>query len=457
MKINAINTIGYRQNFIYNKQSSSLKTAKETAYMQDAFYYPMDINFKAANAAPLRRLFSYGLPDMYTGLEMIDALKCKDILKNNNVNQIPAKVVCGLVEQFKECLDGTELEVFNLIKSRSEEEPNKTIQGIMQSLSLQYEYELVKKQLPIFKTLNAYSYSLPLEQREQFNKLMKETSDKISRRPIITRFSVTEFKYKLDKVKQDYGKLHDKKSLGLVNHIIKQTDNFAPKTNEKNIYNQRKILADIEKLINRTELKDNQELQDLIQVSKAKMDAEKVLIPFSRKAFIYDLSQIIKTLDDSNLKETFMKIAEKIPTSRDSIAAYITKNAHQSSEKIILTLLSPFFATVEHLHPKSLGGADDMYNYGGASSRSNSDRQNRPFTEQVSRIQLLPTYCQKYIDRLIDYALTGIFEEENIDIKYIEDFKNTIAAESEGAVLLDTSRLYKNGRFQKPKSAFEIV
>ena len=139
-----------------------------------------------------------------------------------------------------------------------------------------------------------------------------------------------------------------------------------------------------------------------------------------------------------------MKIAEKIPTSRDSIAAYITKNAHQSSEKIILTLLSPFFATVEHLHPKSLGGADDMYNYG-------------PFTEQVSRIQLLPTYCQKYIDRLIDYALTGIFEEENIDIKYIEDFKNTIAAESEGAVLLDTSRLYKNGRFQKPKSAFEIV
>ena len=62
------------------------------------------------------------------------------------------------------------------------------------------------------------------------------TADKISRRPIVTRFSVTEFKYKLDKIKQDYGKLHDKKNLGLINHIIKQASEFSPKTNEKNIY-----------------------------------------------------------------------------------------------------------------------------------------------------------------------------------------------------------------------------
>ena len=139
-----------------------------------------------------------------------------------------------------------------------------------------------------------------------------------------------------------------------------------------------------------------------------------------------------------------MKIAEKIPTSKDSIAAYITKNANLSSEKIILTLLSPFFATIEHLHPKSCDGADEMFNYAGASSRENAERQNIPFIEQIARRPLTGKYCQKYVDR---------FEKENIDIKYIEDFKNTIAQESEGSIILNTSRLYKDGRFDKPESA----
>ena len=77
--------------------------------------------------------------------------------------------------------------------------------------------------------------------------------------------------------------------------------------------------------MNNSILRGNEALQELMETSKAKINAEKISIPFSRKAFIYDLSQIIKELDDSDLKETFMKIAQKLPTSQDSTAAYITK------------------------------------------------------------------------------------------------------------------------------------
>jgi hypothetical protein len=61
--------------------------------------------------------------------------------------------------------------------------------------------------------------------------------------------------------------------------------------------------------------------------------------------------------------------------------------------------------------------------------------------------------CQKYVNRLIKYAKAGIFEKEDIDIKYIEEFKETIETLSEGTIIVDTSKLYKGGKFKKPEPA----
>ena len=61
-----------------------------------------------------------------------------------------------------------------------------------------------------------------------------------------------------------------------------------------------------------------------------------------------------------------------------------------------------------------------------------------------------PTYVDKTFApdkemarKLIELAKDGVFDELNIDIKYIEEFKNTIYEESQGQICLDISKLYE--------------
>lgn len=453
MKIPAIQQTCYRQ--YYQREYGITKPESfecKNLELSNNFYYPQGISFGLEGAPAMKKLFSYGLPCIYTGIEMIDAQVVTKMLKNF-VHRLPAVDVCRYLDPFINSLMDIEKNVYLAIKEQAELEPHKNIKEIMQSLRDNYEYELIKNQMPLFKALASLGYCLPDDLRLQLNQLLTETENKINKNPIITRFSVSEFNYKLKKIKEDIAKLHDKKAIGIVSHMIKMGEEFEPKTNEKNIFCQRKKLTNIEKYLNNSILHDNEALQELIETSKSKLNAERVSIPFSRKAFIYDLSQIIKELDSSELKETFMKIANKLPTSQDSTAAYIIKYSKASSEKIIYQLLWPSIATIEHLLPKSCGGKNELKNYGGACARINSDRSSKPFRAQMEKFPQMPNNCQKYADRLIKYAKAGIFEKEEIDIKCIEEFKETIETLSEGEIILDTSRLYKNGKFKKPELA----
>ncbi len=457
MKIPAIQQSCYRQ---YYQRTVRITPPdnfrRNNTELPKSFYYPTNITFGAEGAPAMKKLFSYGLPCIYTGIEMIDSQFVANFLKKG-AYKLPAKEVCKQLGFLTGSLMDKEKEVFFAIKEQAEIEPNKNIKEIMQSLREQCEYELIKKQMPIFKTLKAYSYCLPEDLRFEFNQLMAETENKINKTPVYTRFSVTEFKYKLSKIKEDIGKLHSKKALGVVNHLIKMSENFAAQTNEKNIYSQRKIVSSMETILKRSVLRENSALYELMETTKAKLNDEKVLIPFSRKAFIYDLSQIIKKSDNAELKEAIMKIADKLPTSKDSTAAYITKYSKEAADKIIYRLLWPSLATIEHILPKSCDGENKLANYAGACARINSDRSSTPFSEWIKKYPDTAKYAQKYVDRLIKLAKKGVFEKEEIDIKYIEDFKQTIATQSEGQIILDTSKLYKDGRFKKPEPAIEYL
>lgn len=454
MKIPAIQQAYYRQyNQTKNEANSPIKDSPcQNLGLGNHFYYPTNISFGLENARDLKRLFSYGLPCIYTGIEMIDPKKITTLLKMD-LRNITAKEICEYINPMANSLFTKEREVFDTIKEQAEFEPEKNLKEILNNLRKKYEHELLKKQTPIFKSLLAYSYSLPEDLQKPFLKLMDDTKKKIDRTPVNSRFSVTEFRYKLKKIKDDIGKLHDKKQLGIVNQFLKLSENFEPKTNVKNIHEQKKVLSNMENIFNRSLLRDNADLQELFNNSKLKLNEEEILVPFSRKAFIYDLSQIIKELDNSELKEIFMKIAEKLPTSKDSVAAYIAKLSNETPERVISHLLWPSMASVEHLLPRSCNGQNVMSNYAGACASENSERQSIPFMEQLKRRPDTPKYCQKYINKLIKYAKMGIFEKEGIDIRYIEDFKNTIATLSEGNIILDTSKLYINNRFLKKEPA----
>lgn len=458
MKIPAINWTWHRQ--YYNKNNKQVNTSKDqisNSVNFSCFYYPININFTAANSGKLKKLVGYGLPCIYTGIETIDPKIVQRYLKNKVYNQ-PLASSFRYISRFEwnmfssEDVRYVEGDVYSILKEEVGNYPNKTLKELFQILVPRFRQELIKQQEPVFKTLRAYSYSLSPEKREQIENLLQETNDKINDRPVTVTFSLNEFNYKLDKIKQDVAKLHDKNALGIVNKLIKEAGRFDYVTNSKNIYTQQKILTDMENIIKRSVLSDNEQLNDLVQITRSRLNNEKIKVPFSRKVFINDLENILADLEDENLKTTFVKIAEKIPTSKDSVAAYILKFAKESSDKIAYRLLWPYLATVEHIHVKSEGGANDMSNYGIATARENSDRSNLTFAEQLERCPRTPEYSQKYVNRLIAYAQMGIFANERISTDYIYEFKDAIAYESEGTIVLDISKL-KNGGFCYAKPA----
>ena len=429
--------INYQDSKLINKNSSIVP------------YYISNINFKAANSKHLKKLFSYGLPCMYTGIEMIDYSKIEKLFKKN-IHNLPAQKLITYLEIFEKSLMERELEVYNLIKQRANLEPNKDIHQIMQLLNTEYGKELIKEQLSIFKTLTAYSYSLPANLQKNFNDFIQETECKVLQTPILTNFGLNEFKYKLGKIKYDIDKMKDNKALSTITSILNLAKQLSNNV-EKDKTLQIKIINNMQRELKNSNLNNYKPLKELLDISEAKIKKEKVLVPFSRKAFIYDLGQLLENIKDSRLKSIFMKIAMKLPSSQNNTAAYISKVAKEPNEKIVFRLLTPSTATIEHLLPKSEGGADLMSNYGGAASKINSERQSIPFEEQIKIYPLTAKYCQKYIDRLIEYAKQGIFEKEKIDIRYIEDFKTTIQKESKNKIILNTSKLYENGRFCKPE------
>ena len=313
------------------------------------------------------------------------------------------------MSKMQSVIDNIEKDIYQLIKTQTSHLPDKKIKEVVADLLPNYKKQLENCQAPIFKTLEAYSYSLPEKHKGRFDKFMDITYKKIHEQPIVERFSVTQFKYDLGKIKEDVAKLEDKTSLTEIKQLVKMSERFKGKTCSKNQAAYVELINEMEALISGFSIKNNEKLKTLIAKSKSRLNKEEVIVPFSRKAFIYDLNQILSDLPDENLREVFDKVAHKLPTSKNNIYAYITKISSESSEKIMYRLLWPAFASVEYVKPRSCGGNNCMKNYGGATAYINSKRGNIPFIEQLEKVPETTLYSQKYIERLIEYANSGIF------------------------------------------------
>ena len=179
MKIPAIQQTCYRQ--YYQREYGITKPESfecKNLELSNNFYYPQGISFGLEGAPAMKKLFSYGLPCIYTGIEMIDAQVVTKMLKNF-VHRLPAVDVCRYLDPFINSLMDIEKNVYLAIKEQAELEPHKNIKEIMQSLRDNYEYELIKNQMPLFKALASLGYSLPDDLRLQLNQLLTETENKV--------------------------------------------------------------------------------------------------------------------------------------------------------------------------------------------------------------------------------------------------------------------------------------
>lgn len=407
-----------------------------------AIYYPCSTILGIANAGKLKLLFAYNLPCMYSGIEMIDPKKVQKLLKNRAFEG-EIKEVLNQIEIFEKSLQGTERIIYEILKEQAKINPEKTIHQTFKEIAPYYQVFLRKDQAPILYDLITLAKDLPQPFRKDFIKLLKEARDKLAEIPIINPFSTNEFKYRLRKIKDDISKNKSLKAKKVMTKLLMEADKLPEKTTSFTKINQVKIIKFLKIILGTSIIKDNESLNSLLEDAEKRLRGEKVITPFSRKAFIYDLAKLLEFLPDKKLKKKMLETAEKLPTSRENVSAYVMKYVHEPSEKIIYRLLWPSMASVEHIYPRSCGGIDDLSNFGGACTRENSDRKSLDFIEQIKLKPETKYNCQKYVDRLIELAKDGVFDEHNIDIKYVEEFKNTIYEESQGQICLDISKLYE--------------
>ena len=407
-----------------------------------AIYYPCSTILGIANAGKLKLLFAYNLPCMYSGIEMIDPKKVQKLLKNRAFEGTITDVL-NRISFFEESIQGTELIVYEILKEQAKINPDKTISETFKEIAPYYQGFLRKEQAPILYDLINLGKGLPQIYRSEFIKLIREAQDKLAERPIINPFSTNEFKYRLRKIKDDISKNKSLKAKKVMTKLIMEADKLPEKTTNFTKINQIKIIKFLKIILGTSIIKDNESLNSLLEDAEKRLRGEKVITPFSRKAFIYDLAKLLEFLPDKKLKKKMLETAEKLPTSRENVSAYVMKYVNEPSEKIIYRLLWPSMASIEHIYPRSCGGVDDISNFGGACTRENSDRKSLDFIEQIKLKPETKYNCQKYANKLIELAKNGVFDELNIDVKYIEEFKNTIYEESQGQICLDISKLYE--------------
>lgn len=422
------------------------KNSTKESFRLPSLYYPCNTILGITNAGKLKLLFSYGLPCMYSGIEMIDPKKVQKLLKNKAFEGTIIEVL-EKIQPFEKSLQEVEIYAYQILKQKALTSPQKTVSEIFKEITPYYQLSLRKEQAPIFQKLIILAKNLPSEARYEFIQLMTETRDKLADRPILVPFNTDEFKYKLHKIKEDIKKYKNLKANKVMYKLQMESEKLPVKNTKESIPQEQKIINFLKIILRTSVLKDNEQLLNLLSNASERLEGQKVLIPFNRKSFIYDLGRLVENINDTNLKEEILKTAEKLPTSRDCISAYIMKYSTEPSEKIIYRMLWPSLASVEHIFPKSCGGIDDLSNFGGACTRENSDRKSIDFCSQINRKPETKENCQKYIDKLIELAINGVFEENNIDTKYIEEFKNTIFEESNGEIILDISRFYEKMHF----------
>ena len=440
MRVQPISLNGGRYLLNLNNSDNKIQVNNGSLNITDlnllnSVYPVMFTSASIQNATKLRQLFAHNLICMYSGVTMIDPKSVARLVRSGIFSK-PASESVKVFKQYENSIFGMEKRLIELLEQRSLISPNKNIQELMQELEPVYKRRLRRRQAPVFHLLNIESQRLPKKYKIKYNQLMDITEKKLNERPVLIPFSSTEFKYKLSKIRETLLNTNDLKAKKVINKMIKESKKLANSTNANTIENQRKVIGMLDWILKKSVLKDNEELKSLIDNSKSRLFNEKTIIPFSRKAFIYDLAKLLDGLPSQRIQERMLLLAQHLPTSSESFSAFFMKLAAEPPEKIGFRILWPAVASIEHIHPRSCGGADLMSNFGVATTKINSERKSIDFVSWIKLHPDVPQHCQEYLDRMIELYKQGVFAKYNISPKYLKDFANAIEKESRSIVKL---------------------
>ncbi len=161
------------------------------------------------------------------------------------------------------------------------------------------------------------------------------------------------------------------------------------------ILNQMKTFA--------AELESDENKQELLAITKTAKEfiLKKRPVKFKRKIFINDVNEFAAKIEDKETRDKIIALAEKMPTSEDSVSAFIMKYKDRSPEEIGERLLMYSAATLEHITPDSENGEVTIWEC----QRCNNTRSNAPVIRQINENPNMLDNLRSHIKILVDRAV----------------------------------------------------
>lgn len=243
------------------------------------------------------------------------------------------------------------------------------------------------------------------------------------------------FQQLLEMLRPKYLQLLEAEQTAILNDIDGMIDNFSSMQQKKTINHDLVI-----------------QLKTLISETKSIVISSEVEKHFLRKVFFAKLGLLIKQNPNAILLKKVKEKAADLPTSRDSISAFIVKYSgkvpsskksraplgYRSSKDIMENLLRPACETFDHVHPKVNGGVDNLDNALGVCAYCNNDLKNKKnFRVFINRPNII-----RNIELHMQYLIKHVKQIKK-GIKYIKDLAKTLERLSNGLIKTDLSAFEK--------------
>ncbi len=315
-------------------------------------------------------------------------------LKNNGTFSGSIKNFAQEMFNYLEYLHPSEKEALKKITMMAFDYPNIRLSEAIKKLYPKANEDLLKEQKPIFKELSSLANEMPHGWKTKYQKLLKITKNRLEEKEYIPeKFSGKEFSYKIfrisDTIKdEDTASKIIKLTEPLTHPIFKNTkepltekfvDKILKLTKIRNVNKNELTKSDLQlyliaQIRKHAEILNRKDIINFCDIGIATIEKKPVKIKFSNKAFRYDLNETLEGMPDAALREKISSIVKRLPDSRTSVNAFITKHELADSDAIGYDLLRPSIVTIEHMHPKSQNGPNELWNYALSCERDNNNR-----------------------------------------------------------------------------------
>lgn len=439
MKILPILNFNNYKKISSNNNQCTLPAKSETSY--DSFVYNSSLpSFKAIKSAsnfrnlPLKRPIHCIYCDILMFADKtLNRLKSAGTFSNSIFD-----FVQDIFPYLKQ-LHSSEKEVFKQITLMAFDKPNIKLSDAIKILYPKANEALLLEQKPIIQEISKLGNELPRGWKTRFQTLMKITRYRLEEKAYIPpEFSGKEFTYKLkrlektikdDVLAQRIMKLSEPLTHPIFKHSKEPlTEKFAKKIlvlTESTVPDIKSVTKEDLQLLIIGKIKDYARLLKRKDILYNCENAEKTIkkqpvkIKFSNRSFRYDLNEVLYDLQDVELKKKILDLAYKLPTSRTSPNAFITKYQYAASDAIGYNMLRPSLCTIEHTHAKSKGGANELYNYTLACESCNNARSNEDLRVFIEPFPIKNQ--EKYFRDIFEEVKCGNIDRATFD-KMISNF-----------------------------------